>query len=112
MRGARRVRILERLTGVGARGFETKRLCTVGAEVTGLTGAGVMLMSGDIVGGSVCTSDAVSALVEQLQFELGEGPCVDAYNDGLPALEPDLATPLRVRWPAFTSPAVEAGARA
>ena len=71
-----------------------------------------MLMSGDIARGSVCTTDAVSALIEQLQYELGEGPCVDAYNQDRPVLEPDLADPVSPRWPAFTGPAVEAGARA
>lgn len=93
-------------------GLETKRLCEVSAEVTGSTGAGIMLMSGDIPRGSVCATDAVSALIEQLQFELGEGPCVDAYNDDRPVLEPDLADPAAPRWLAFTGPAVGAGARA
>jgi hypothetical protein len=92
--------------------LDTKRLCEVCAEVTGLTGAGIMLMSGGIPRGSVCTTDAVSALIEQLQFELGEGPCVDAYNQDRPVFEPDLARPTSPRWLAFTGPAVEAGARA
>src|SRR5688500_7284915 len=112
MAGERRARILERLVGVAARGFETKRLCSVGADFTQLTGAGIMLMSGDISSGSVCSSNAVSALVEHLQFELGEGPCVDAYLHDRPILEPDLVDPVDVRWPAFTEPAVEAGVRA
>jgi len=109
--GERRQRILERIADVAARGFETRCLCTVGADVTSSTGAGIMLMSGDITSGSVCTSDAVSALVEQLQFEMGEGPCVDAYRDDCPVLEPDLADPVDVRWPAFTEPALAAGVR-
>ena len=54
----------------------------------------------------------VSQLIESLQFELGEGPCVDAYNEDRPVLEPDLATPVRPRWLAFTPTAVEAGVRA
>ncbi len=43
-----------------------------------LTGAGIMLMSDDVARGPVCTSDEVSALVEQLRYDLGEGPCLDA----------------------------------
>jgi hypothetical protein len=92
--------------------LETQRLCDVCAEVTGMTGAGIMLMSGDIPRGSVCTTDAVSSLIEQLQYELGEGPCVDAYRQDLPVSEPDLADPATARWLAFTGPAVDAGARA
>src|SRR3954454_9224966 len=112
MAGDRRNRILERLVAPDATAFHTSRLCAVCAEITGLTGAGIMLMSGDVARGSLCTSDAVSAVIEQLQFDLGEGPCVDAYRDDRPVLEPDLADPGRVRWPAFTEPALAAGVRA
>jgi hypothetical protein len=107
----RRVELLARVVEPGVK-LETGRLCDVCAEVTGANGAGVMLMSGDVPRGSVCTTDAVSALIEQLQYELGEGPCVDAYNHDRPVLEPDLAAPRTPRWPAFTGPAVDAGARA
>jgi hypothetical protein len=112
MPGERRQRILEQLVGHGSREFGTKRLCVVGAELTQLTGAGIMLMSGDVARGSICTSNETSSVIEQLQYELGEGPCVDAYRHELPVLEADLANPARVRWPAFTGPAVAAGARA
>jgi hypothetical protein len=77
-----------------------------------MTGAGIMLMTGDVPRGSVCTTDALSALLEQLQDALGEGPCVDAFTTDRPVVEPDLADPAIPRWPAFSGPAVEAGARA
>ena len=38
-----------------------------------MTGAGIMLMSGDVPRGSVCTTNDVSALIEELQYELGRG---------------------------------------
>jgi hypothetical protein len=71
-----------------------------------------MLMSDDAPRGSLCTSNSVSALIEQLQYDLGEGPCVDACRDDVPVSEPDLALPATPRWVAFTGPAVAAGARA
>lgn len=71
-----------------------------------------MLMSGDIARGPVCATNDVSALIEQLQYDLGEGPCVDAYNQDRPVVEPDLAEPEVSRWPAFSAPAVSAGVRA
>ena len=77
-----------------------------------MSGAGVMLMSGDVPRGSLCTTNKVSALIEQLQYDLGEGPCVDAHNQDRPVLEPDLAHPATPRWMAFSGPAVEAGVRA
>lgn len=77
-----------------------------------MSGAGIILMSGDRPQGSVCTTDDVSALIEDLQYTLGEGPCVDVFRDHRPVLEPNLAEPTTTRWVAFTPPAVEAGARA
>ena len=71
-----------------------------------------MLMSGDIRRGSLCTTNAVSHLIEELQYTLGEGPCVDAYQQDMVVAEPDLADPVTRRWFAFTSPALEAGVRA
>ena len=112
MAGERRSRILEHLARGSAPGLETKRLCEVCAEITCLTGAGIMLMSGDIARGSVCSTNDVSALIEELQYDLGEGPCVDAYHLDLPVLEPDLDAPSGVRWPAFSGPALDAGVRA
>jgi GAF domain-containing protein len=106
----RRLRILSELNG--ASGRATGTLCQVGARVTEMSGAGIMLMSGDVPSGSVCTTNDVSALIEDLQYSLGEGPCVDAYNQDRPVLEPDLGHPREPRWAAFTGPAFEAGARA
>ena len=110
--GERRLRILAQLLGNGVPELDTKRLCDVCAEVTEVSGAGIMLMSGDVPRGSACSTDEVSAAIEELQFGLGEGPCVDAYQQDRPVLEPDLADPATPRWVSFTGPAVEAGARA
>lgn len=121
MAGARLLRILERIEAGSAAG--TAHLCDVCAEVTAMSGAGIMLMSGDVPRGSVCSSDRVSALIEDLQYSLGEGPCVDAYQQDRPVSEPDLADQGgpsgadgagrgEARWVAFTPAAVAAGARA
>jgi hypothetical protein len=109
--GERRAQIVERLVG-DASELAAKRLCEVCAEVTGVSVAGIMLMSGDVRFGSLCDSSAVSAVADQLQFTLGEGPGMDAYQHEWPVLEPDLAAPSTPRWPAFAGPAIEAGVRA
>lgn len=109
MSGARRSRIFTLLSDADADGV---RLCQVCRSALGVTGAGIMLMSGDLPLGSVCTTGDVSALIEDLQYTLGEGPCVDAYHLDRPVLEPDLADPASPRWPAFRGPAVDAGVRA
>lgn len=89
-----------------------KRVCEVCVEVTGASGAGIMFMAGDVARGSLYSTDAISATIEELQFALGEGPCVDAYHRDRPVSEPDLTDPAATRWPAFTDGAIEAGARA
>jgi GAF domain len=78
----------------------------------GVDGAGVMLMSGEIPRGSLCASGEVSRLIEELQYTLGEGPCVDAYQQNRVVAGPDLADPVASRWPAFTTAALDAGVRA
>jgi hypothetical protein len=108
----RRARIIGLLYPAGESGLDAARLGQVCAAATGATGAGLMLMSGDVPRGSVATTDDVSTLIEDLQFSLGEGPCIDAHNHDRPVLEPDLADPAVVRWVAFAPPAVEAGVRA
>lgn len=108
----RRLRILSRLSAGGTTGPWPARLCDVCAEVTDMSGAGIMVMSYGVQLGSVCSSDNVSALIEDLQYTLGEGPCVDAYELQRPILEPDLAAPNVARWLAFTPTAVGAGVRA
>ena len=108
----RRHRILARLAAGGDGDTYAGQLCEVGRSVVGVSGAGIMLFSGDVPVGSLCTASDVSALVEDLQFTLGEGPCVDAYRLDRPILEPDLADPAEERWSAFTGPAVNAGVRA
>lgn len=110
--GARKLEILARLASGDGVELSTKRLCEVCAEATAMTGAGIMLMSGDTPRGSICTTGSVSALIEELQYDLGEGPCVDAYRQDQPVLEPDLANPVTTRWPSFAVPALTAGARA
>jgi GAF domain-containing protein len=87
-------------------------LCGVCPGLAGVTGAGVMLMSAEIPRGSLCSSDEVSELIEELQYTLGEGPCVDAYQQDRVVAEPDLADPVTRRWLAFTPAALQAGARA
>jgi hypothetical protein len=111
MPGDRLRRILAELSDGGSI-WPAARLCVVGPQITGANGVGVMLMTGDIPRGSLCSSDEVSQLIEELQYTLGEGPCVDAYQNDTIVTEPDLAHPQTRRWFAFTPPAVKAGARA
>jgi hypothetical protein len=104
-------RILARLAAGSVRPT-SRRLCAVAADVTGMSGAGILLVAGDADRASLCRSDHVSGLMEDLEYTLGEGPCIDADRTGMAVLEPDLASPAVPRWQGFAPSAVEAGARA
>jgi hypothetical protein len=112
MPGERLARIIALVGTLADRGQDTARLCEVAAELAAMSGAGIMLMSGDVPRGSLGSSNDVSALIEDLQYTLGEGPCIDAHQQDRPVLEPDLANPQTARWFAFSPPAVRAGVRA
>jgi hypothetical protein len=84
-------------------------LCVASATAIGVAGAGVILMSGGRALGSVCVSDPMTAAVEEVQYTLGEGPCVDAFHTKAPVLAPDLAHADRDLWPGFRAGAETAG---
>ncbi len=88
------------------------RVCVAAVLLLSLSGAGISLMVDGQLRGSAGVSEPGIAAVQELQLELGEGPCVDSWSHGEPMLEPDLATPGIVRWPSFAQSAVEAGVRA
>jgi len=80
--------------------------------MSGMSGASIMLVTDGRSIGSICATNRVIAIIEELQFTLGEGPCLEACRDGRPVLEPDLLSPDNNRWVAFSPLAIEAGARA
>jgi GAF domain/ANTAR domain len=98
----------DRQTGEGS----GVRLVNACVDVLDVTGAGIMLMAQDEHRGTLGASNSVIRTIEELQFTLGEGPCVDTCRTGRPVLEPNLARPGTTRWPEFSIRAVEAGVKA
>ena len=86
-----------------------QRVCAAAADLLEMSGAGLTLMTRSVLG-AVWASDAASRTVEDLQFALGEGPALDAFNWGAPALEPSLAA--SSRWPFFGPQALALGVEA
>jgi GAF domain-containing protein/ANTAR domain-containing protein len=84
------------------------RLC---ARTLPVSGVGLALMTDDGPAGTVAASDGGALQLEELQFTLGQGPCVDASRTGRPVLTPELAGAYR-RWPQFAAGADAAGLRA
>ncbi len=88
------------------------QLCEIAVEVTATSGAGIMLLADELVQGSLCSTDPVSAQIEELQFTLGEGPSLDAHDSGRVVIVTDLSGPEALRWRVFAPSATDAGARA
>lgn len=88
------------------------RLVTMCAGCVPVTGAGIIVMSDSGPGAMLASTDGAARIMEELQFTLGEGPCVDASTSGRPVLQPDLAVTAAQRWPGFTAGALAAGVRA
>jgi len=104
--------ILRQLDADGPERSGTLRLCTLATDLTGVTGASIMLLSDELARGSLSTTDGVAECLDDLQFTLGEGPALDAHAGGRPVAEPDFCMPVTVRWPVLLPPAIEAGVRA
>ncbi len=76
-------------------------------DVLPITAAGVTLISDGNAPEYVAASDESAMTFERLQTEIGEGPCLAAYNTGEPVALPDLRTD--DRFPLFTAAALAAG---
>jgi GAF domain-containing protein len=62
---------------------------------------------GEVLGSeTLSASDDLAARVDELQFDLGEGPCWDAMSLARPIIEPDIRQ-ARHRWPAFSAAILE-----
>jgi len=87
-------------------------LCTVAAEVTGLSGATIVLGSQQSSMTTFCTSNDVAGALADIESMVGEGPGVDACAAERAVDETDLFTVAPVRWSAYTPLALSAGALA
>jgi hypothetical protein len=85
------------------------RLC---ARTLPVCGVGLALMTDEGPAGTVAASDGGALQLEELQFTLGQGPCVEASRTGHPVLVPDLARTSSRSWPHFSARADAAGLRA
>jgi hypothetical protein len=80
------------------------------AYVAGLDvdGAAISLLTASTAHQTLCATDATAELLEDLQFSLGEGVCVEAAVTGRPVMVPDLHHSTEVsRWPIFAAAVVE-----
>jgi GAF domain-containing protein len=104
--------LAEVMGGVAVPADAPQRLVLACTRALRVTGVGLVLMTDAGPAGTVAVSDSPAGTMEELQFTLGEGPCVECSHSGRPVLQPDLAHTGPPRWPGFTAGALEAGIRA
>ncbi|WP_195908225.1 GAF and ANTAR domain-containing protein [Nostocoides sp. HKS02] len=89
------------------------RICRAAVRVLPADGAGVTIMDGDArPAGPIAASSPRFRRLEEIQFTLGEGPCVEASAARSPVLEESLATSGGRRWPGYAAAAQEQGVAA
>ncbi|GAA1463675.1 GAF and ANTAR domain-containing protein [Williamsia maris] len=90
-------------------------LSRTAARLTGADGAAIALLTESTgVRDLVRATDAMSYHLDELQFTLGEGPCLDVFSPaGSPQLVPDMGAEVASRrWPVFTAEARAVGVQA
>ena len=112
MAGPCAVDILATLAAAGPAASWPQQLVEACREATDMTGVGLALVDTAGIAAVVAATAGAAQRMEDLQFELGEGPCVEASRSGLPVLCSDLAADGGGRWPAFSPGAEAAGVAA
>ena len=88
------------------------RLCRDCAGDLDMAGTALSLAGDEGLAAVVGASGPVAEELEKLQFELGEGPAVDATRCNEPSLHPYLDHTAVEMWPGFAPAALDAGIRA
>jgi GAF domain/ANTAR domain len=91
---------------------QLRSLCGKAVRSLPASGAGLSVAAKETQHSLVVAADPASEHLEEMQFVLGEGPCVDASTSRRPVLVARLGDEGPGRWPAYTSAAQEAGVRA
>jgi hypothetical protein len=80
---------------------EGGNLCRPFVEAFPVSGAAISTIGGPLSPATICASDATARRLDEVQIDLGEGPCWDAVARNSSIAAPDLAAPDETRWPAF-----------
>lgn len=84
------------LTGADASGRD---LCGPFVRAVGLSGGVISTLGPPLGSQTVCASSPVAARIDEIQIDLGEGPCWEALRTRRPVLEPDLRHRGGEAWP-------------
>ena len=95
-----------------ALGGRLQRLCRAARRDLPASGVGVSMVSesGNLI--TAATSSRTSTLLEELQFAMGEGPCLEAFASRSAVLVPNLSEAATRTWLGYGPAAHEYGVRA
>lgn len=94
-------------SAVGDRGL-ARRICEACVAGLDIDGAALSLLTASESRQTLWATDATAELLEDLQFTLGEGACIDAALTGAAVLVPDLSHSTETtRWPIFAASVAE-----
>jgi GAF domain/ANTAR domain len=86
----------------GRRGAEAAdRLCDACVTLFDIDAAAISLVFDGSSSGTLGSSGAPARIYDELQFTLGEGPCLESVASRTPVLVADLADPDEDRWPIY-----------
>jgi ANTAR domain/GAF domain len=76
-------------------------LCAACVDLLAVDAAAISLVFDGANSGTLGSSGAPARVYDELQFTLGEGPCLDSVTRRIPIAVVDLADPKEARWPAY-----------
>ncbi len=108
----RLIQVLELMAKWKRDGREPHTLCATAAEIVGVRGASIALLSSRGGFTCLCASSDMSTKLIEIEMTIGEGPCVDVCGTNRSVDVPDLHAVDGSRWIAYARLAASVGARA
>lgn len=85
-----------------------EQICRACVDGLDIDGAAISLLTTSRLRETLYASDPTADLLEDLQFGLGEGACIDAATTGRSVLVPDMTDPAQTsRWPVYAAAVVD-----
>ncbi|UFS57518.1 GAF and ANTAR domain-containing protein [Subtercola endophyticus] len=103
---------LKAVFDLSAAGAAGTNLCLPFVEGLPIIRAAISTLGDPFGSETVCASDDEAARLDELQIDLGEGPCWQALSSRRPVIEPDIQNSPNPDWPTLSASIQDAGVRA
>lgn len=103
---------LKAVSNLSAAGAAGRNLCQPFLDGLPVIRAAISTLGDPFGSETVCASDDEAARLDELQIDLGEGPCWQALSLRRPVIEPDIQNSPNPDWPTLSASIQDAGVRA